>query len=62
MVVLLPQGFHSLKKNFAKLNHDEKLTISVIYLCFPWLSFDALGLFYESRLVARDGIGEQQQW
>jgi len=39
MVVLLPQGFHSLKKNFAKLNHDEKLTISVIYLCFPWLSF-----------------------
>jgi hypothetical protein len=50
MVVFLPAGFRSLKRPFAKLDPDEKLTISVIYPGFPWFSFDALGLFYESRL------------
>src|SRR5215475_14142659 len=50
MVVFLPAGFRSLKRPLAKLDPDEKLTISVIYPCFPWFSFDALGLFYESRL------------
>jgi hypothetical protein len=46
MVVFLPAGFRSLKRPFAKLDPDEKLTISVIYPGFPWFSFDALGLFY----------------
>src|SRR5262245_21526310 len=50
MVVVLPEGFRSLKRTLARLDPDEKLTISVIYPCFPWFSFDALGLFYESRL------------
>src|SRR5215510_13549352 len=51
MVVVLPEGFRSLKRTLARLDPDEKLTISVIYPCFPWFSFDALGLFYESRLA-----------
>src|SRR5215510_964973 len=51
MVVVLPEGFRSLKRTLARLDPHEKLTISVIYPCFPWFSFDALGLFYESRLV-----------
>ena len=55
MVVVLPEGFRSLKRTLARLDPDEKLTISVIYPCFPWFSFDALGLFYESRL---DGAEE----
>src|SRR5262245_10639444 len=55
MVVVLPEGFRSLKRTLARLDPDEKLTISVIYPCFPWFSFDALGLFYESRLALHGG-------
>src|SRR5215475_4049285 len=64
MVVVLPEGFRSLKRTLARLDPDEKLTISVIYPCFPWFSFDALGLFYESRLVATGRINpvELNRW